>query len=118
MARGQPIDLGSLVIPQDQQESSFIDFRKKPLRGIIIFAPLELNGAVTMEVSGNFFLQLSNPELITWQKLQSGGQNIPVGANQAVPLDFVGWDAFRLVSNQAGGESVERVFVVKGVEEL
>lgn len=113
MARNHSIDIGTLTIGSGNNVSDALKMNQMPLRGLTIFSPAALDGLVTVEVSGDF----ADP-VPTWQKLQSGGADVEVGAIQAVPLDFVGWDAFRLASDAGGGETVDRLFKLKGVEDL
>ncbi len=114
--RNQPIDLpgGILTIKAGQTESNHIDMRQMPLRGISIFGPDALTGTVSIEVSGNLDAEL--PSVIRWNNLQSGGSNVVIGADECVPLDFVGWHGLRLSSGTA--ETADRVFKIVGVEDI
>jgi hypothetical protein len=111
MARNHSIDIGILTILSGNTESEPLKMNQMPLRGVTVFSPAALDGLVTIEVSGDFAEAVP-----TWQKLQSGGSNVEVGAVQAVPLDYVGWDAFRLSSDTP--ETADRAFRLKGVEDL
>ncbi len=118
--RNQPIDLpgGILTIPVTGAAatsfSNFIDMRRMPLRGITIFSPDTLTGTVSIEVSGN--LDAENPSDVRWNNLQSGGANVVIGADEAVPLDFVCWHGLRVSSGSA--ETDPRVFKIMGVEDI
>jgi hypothetical protein len=119
MARNQPITIptlegdGTITIPVTGSagSSNHIDMRRMPLRGITIFGPAVLTGTVTVEVSAD--LDAATP---TWQKLQSGGANIAVGAAEAVSIDYVAWHGLRVAS--ASAEASPRVFKILGVEDL
>ncbi len=114
--RNQPIDLpgGILTIESGQANSNHIDMRGMPLRGITIFGPDSLTGTVSIEVSGN--LDAENPSDVRWNNLQSGGSNVVIGADEAVPLDFICWAGLRLSSS--GAEGADRVFRIMGVEDI
>ena len=114
--RNQPIDLpgGILTILEGQTESNFIDMRRMPLRGISIFGPDTLTGTVSIEVSGN--LNAEFPSVVRWNNLQSGGANVVIGADECVPLDFVGWHGLRLSSGST--ETADREFKILGVEDI
>ena len=114
--RNQPVDLpgGILTIPQDATESNHIDMRRMPLRGITIFGPDSLTGTVSIEVSGNLDAEL--PSVVRWNNLQSGGSNVVIGADEAVPIDFVGWHGLRLSSGST--ETEDREFKIMGVEDI
>ena len=116
--RNQPIHLpnGTLTIPVSgiADVSNHIDMRKMPLRGITIFGPDTLTGTVSLEVSPNLDAEL--PSVVRWNNLQSGGSDIVIGADEAVPLDFICWQGLRLSSGSA--EGADRVFKILGVEEI
>ena len=114
--RNQPIDLpgGILTIKEGQTESNHIDMRRMPLRGITIFLSGTPTGTISIEVTANLDAEL--PSVTTWHNLQSGGSNVVVGANEAVPLDFVGWHGLRLVSGST--EDEDRIFKIVGVEDM
>ena len=114
--RNQGIDLpgGILTILEGQTESNHIDMRRMPLRGITIFSPDDLTGTVSIEVTASLNAEL--PSVITWQNLQSGGANVVVGADEAVPLDYIGWHGLRMKSGSI--EAEDRVFKIVGVEDI
>ncbi|MEE8115416.1 MAG: hypothetical protein V3T23_13815 [Nitrososphaerales archaeon] len=116
--RNQPIDLGTSLIKLEGPRtfSTPIVTKKKPLRGITIFSPAALTGTCRVQVSSNFLRFTADPSTITWQDLQSGGANIAVGVDEAVSIDFVGWEAMRVASDTA--ETSERAFVFVGIEEI
>jgi len=104
-----PVSLGSLRILISGTESDVLDSKKtRWMKGITIFAPASLTSTVTVKVSGD--------DGGSFQTLYSGGTQVEVPAGSAVAIDYVGWDALRLVS--ASAEAAERVFVIKGVEEV
>ena len=114
--RNQPIDLpgGILTIKEGQTESGHIDMRGMPLIGITIFGPDTLTGTVSIEVSGNLDAELTSA--VRWSNLQSGGADMTVGADEAVPIDFICWHGLRFSSGSA--EGADREFKIMGVEDL
>lgn len=106
--RNQPIGLGTLTVASGQTDSAALEFRKKPLRGITVFAPAALTGTVNIQVSGDAGS--------TWNDLYSGGIVVEVPAGSAVAVDFVGWDQLRIHSDAS--EGADRAFVIKGIEDM
>lgn len=84
------------------------------MRGITIFSPDTLTGTVSIEVSGNLNAEL--PSVVRWNNLQSGGSNVVIGADEAVPLDFLCWHGLRLASGSV--ETGDREFKIMGVEDI
>jgi hypothetical protein len=116
MSRNQPIDLsgGILTIESGQEKSKHIDMRRMPLRGITIFFSGTPTGTISIEVTAS--LDAEFPSVTTWHNLQSGGADVVVGADEAVPIDFVGWHGLRFSSSSS--EGADRIFKIVGVEDI
>jgi hypothetical protein len=106
--RNQPIDLGTMVIASSGTDSTAIEFKRKPVRGVAIYAPAALTGTVTLYVSAD--------SASTYQKLQSAGSDITIGAGDCVVVDAVACDYMRVTSGSA--EASARTFVVMAYEDV
>ena len=125
--RNQPIRLFGdieIAIPQYGTESTILDFRKLPIRGITVYGPETFVGTdvafeVTWDMSAYDKFIKGDPSLLStipWRNLQSGGANIKISSDEAVPVDFVNWMGLRFVSDTI--ETSKVVFVITAVEDL
>jgi hypothetical protein len=109
--RNQPIDLGTLVIANAGSNSTALEFKRKPVRGIVIYAPAALTGTVTVQVAIG-----ATEAAATWVDLQSAGSDVEVAAGKAVTIDAIAWDWLRVQSD--GAEGSERTFTVMAYEDV
>ena len=102
------VDLGTLVIPINDDNSSTLDFRgwRSAAKKIIISGPGTLTNAVKVQVS--------HDAGVTWKDKQSAGEDISVPADGSVSIASVDRGLLRVLS--AGNEAAERTFIVQGEE--
>lgn len=105
------VDIGSVVIALNGQNSTVLDFRgwRSGAKSITIFGPGTLTGTVKVQVAQDY-----DGSTATWCDLESAGSDVTCPADGATVIQAVGFNALRLASSAMEGAA--RTFKLMGEE--